>query len=224
MRLFFLWILLFHFTLINAQNKTFISFVPKFKSEQLLLNKMYYFEKDTVIITNFKFYISNLQYFKNDSLVYTSNKSVHLIDLSINQSLTIIEKGEIDFDKITFNVGIDSFTSVSGVLDGDLDPVYGMYWTWQSGYINFKLEGFASNISARQNKFYWHIGGYLEPFYSMRKISLSFENNNPLEIHIQLDELFNRIDVSKIYQVMSPSEKSIQIANELPKIFKIPAQ
>lgn len=26
-------------------------------------------------------------------------------------------------------------------MDGDLDPLNGMYWAWNSGYINMKIEG-----------------------------------------------------------------------------------
>ena len=210
-----------YFLSVNAQKDNHLTIVPKFNEENLQLNKVYAFEKDTLIFTNFKFYISNLQYFKNDSLVYTSNKIAHLIDVSVEKSLHINENKIFDFDKIKFNIGIDSLTNVSGVFDGDLDPVNGMYWTWQSGYINFKLEGTATHCPSRNNKFYWHIGGYLEPFYAMREIALDCNSNKPNEIVIQLDELFKKIDVSKIYNVMSPNEKAIHIADVLPKIFKV---
>lgn len=206
---------------VNAQDFKHLTIVPKFTAEKLLLNKAYAFENDTLIITNLKFYISNLQYFKNDSLVYSSKKKAHLIDLGKENSLQINEKKQFEFDKIKFNLGIDSLTNVAGILDGDLDPTNGMYWTWQSGYINFKLEGTASHCPARNKKFYWHIGGYLDPFYALREISLNCNADKPLEIVIQLDKLFKAIDVSTSYQVMTPNAKAIQIADILPEIFKI---
>jgi hypothetical protein len=221
MRSFISFFFALYFLSVNAQEDNHLTITPKFNEEYLQLNKVYAFEKDTLIISNFKFYISNLQYYKNDSLVYTSNKKAHLIDVSDKNSLHINENKIFDFDKIKFNIGVDSLTNVSGVFDGDLDPVNGMYWTWQSGYINFKLEGTATHCPARNNKFYWHIGGYLEPFYAMREIELDCNINKPIEIVIQLDELFKNIDVSKIYNVMSPNEKANQIADVLPKIFKI---
>lgn len=221
MKYFFSFLLTICLHSVYTQNNNCMSFTPKIKYKPLELNKIYVFQNDTLTITNFKFYLSNLQYFKNDSLVYTSTKKVHLLDVSKEQSLRINEKKSFNFDKIKFIIGIDSLTNVSGVFDDDLDPVNGMYWTWQSGYINFKLEGIATNCPARNNKFYWHIGGYLEPFYAMREVSLNCNSNEPFNIVIQLDELFKAIDVSKIYHVMSPNEKAIQIADELPKIFKI---
>lgn len=218
---FFSFFLVLYFLSVNAQDDNHLTIVPKFNEVNLQLNNAYVFENDTLIITNFKFYVSNLQYFKNDSLVYTSNKRAHFIDLGLDKSLQISEEKLFEFDKIKFNIGIDSLTNVSGVFDGDLDPVNGMYWTWQSGYVNFKLEGIATNCPARNQKFYWHIGGYLEPFYTMREISLNCNSESSLNIVVQLDELFRAIDVSKIYQVMSPNEKAIQIADILPEIFKI---
>lgn len=221
MKYFFSFLLTICLHSVNAQNNNCLSFTPKFKYKPLELNKIYVFQNDTLTITNFKFYVSNLQYFKNDSLVYTSTKKVHLLDVSKEQSLRINEKKSFNFDKIKFNIGIDSLTNVSGVFDDDLDPVNGMYWTWQSGYINFKLEGIATHCPTRNQKFNWHIGGYLNPFYTMREVSLNCQSSSFFEIFIQLDELLEEINVSKIYQVMSPSEKAVQIADVLPKIFNI---
>lgn len=222
MKCFFFFLLAICFHSASAQDLNCWFFKPNFENTPLELDQKYSLQNDAVKITTLKLYISNLRYYKNDSLVYTSNdKKARLIDLATDKSLQICEPKSFDFDQVKFNIGIDSLTNVSGVFDGDLDPVNGMYWTWQSGYINFKLEGIATNCPARNNKFYWHIGGYLEPFYAMREVSLNCKSNGPFNIVIQLNELFKAIDVAKIYQVMSPNEKAIQIASELPKIFKI---
>jgi len=91
-----------------------------------------------------------------------------------------------------------------------------MYWTWQSGYINFKLEGTSSLCPARKNKFYWHIGGYSPPFNTLRQVALKTNE----KVIIQLGELFEEIDVSVKYQVMSPNDNAVQIADKLPSLFK----
>jgi len=149
-------------------------------------------------------------------LIYTSNKKAHLIDLSKELSLQINEKKSFDFDKVKFNIGVDSLTNVSGIFEGDLDPANGMYWTWQSGYINFKLEGTSSLCPSRKNKFYWHIGGYSPPFNTLRQVALKTNE----KVNIQLGELFEEIDVSVKYQVMSPNDNAVQIADKLPSLFK----
>ena len=199
-----------------AQQKANLTIVPKFKEDNLQLDKAYVLENDSIKITNLKFYISNLKYYKNDSLIYTSNKKAHLIDLSKELSLQINEKKSFDFDKVKFNIGIDSLTNVSGIFEGDLDPANGMYWSWQSGYINFKLEGTSSLCPSRKNKFYWHIGGYSPPFNTLRQVALKTNE----KVIIQLGELFEEIDVSVKYQVMSPNDNAVQIADKLPSLFK----
>ena len=71
---------------------------------------------------------------------------------------------DTEFDAIQFNLGIDSLTNVSGALGGDLDPTKGMYWTWQNGYVNFKLQGTSDLCNNPKNEFEFHLGGYLKPF------------------------------------------------------------
>ena len=219
MKLYVLFGLLFMTFQTHSQNAVKITFQPMFEGENLALNKVYYFKNDTLNISNFKCYISNLTYYKNDSIVHSSIKKAHLIDATDSSSFIILENEFFKYDEILFNIGVDSLTNVSGIFEGDLDPAKGMYWTWQSGYINFKLEGTSSHCPARKNKFYWHIGGYLSPYNGLRKINLKL-NKNQSKIYIQIDKLFEEIDVTEVYQVMSPNEKAILIADKLPKLFK----
>ena len=205
---------------ISAQESLNIIFQPKFETENLAINKTYLLENDTLNISNFKCYITDLKYYENDSLVYTSLKKAYLIDATDSSTYYITESKFFTFDEIRFNIGVDSLTNVSGVYEGNLDPAKGMYWTWQSGYINFKLEGTSSRCPARKHKFYWHIGGYLSPFQSLRKVSSKFEKNQSKKINIQLDQLFTEIDVSEVHHVMSPNENAALIADKLPKLFK----
>lgn len=207
--------------LTNAQDNKLIQFIPKFQAENVALDTSYIFKKDTIKIQTFKFYITDLKCYKNDSLVFTSAQKVYLIDMADTNSFKIFETKTVDFNSIKFNIGIDSLISVSGIFDGALDPTNGMYWTWQSGYINFKLEGISSICPARLNKFYWHIGGYMRPFNAQRELAFKTIGNKPLKIYIQLDELFNELDLSTSYQIMSPNGQAMQIANKLPSLFKI---
>jgi len=216
MKLYVLFGMLFMTFQTHSQNAVKITFMPKFESENLTLNKVYYFKNDTLNISNFKCYISNLTYYKNDSIVHSSIKKAHLIDATDSSSFIILENEFFKFDKIRFNIGVDSLTNVSGIFEGDLDPANGMYWTWQSGYINFKLEGTSSLCPSRKNKFYWHIGGYSPPFNTLRQVALKTNE----KVNIQLGELFEEIDVSVKYQVMSPNDNAVQIADKLPSLFK----
>ncbi len=100
-----------------------------------------------------KFYISNIQFFKSGRVVFKENNSFHLIDAaqSYSETLSVADSEDIRFDEVRFSIGIDSATNTAGVLGGDLDPTKGMYWTWQSGYINFKLEGTSTICNTKNN-------------------------------------------------------------------------
>ena len=222
MKFYFILYLFFYALNINAQGTMSIRFIPKIFNEKLELNKSYNFEDQELIISNFKFYITDIAFYKNDSLVAVVPKKAYLIDVLDSTSLIISTAKTKDFNVIKFNIGVDSLTSVSGVFDGDLDPMNGMYWSWQSGYINFKLEGSSTKCPARLNKFYWHIGGYMNPFNAQREVTLATTSNENIAINIQLDTLFQSIDLSTTYQVMSPGKPAIQIADEIPAIFKTP--
>ncbi|MEY3499860.1 MAG: hypothetical protein RL308_1529, partial [Bacteroidota bacterium] len=119
-----------------------------FRDKPLELNKKYISEsKDTLQIDVFRFYISNIKLQFSDESTYSEENSYHLIDIENPNSLRIpIQKNsEKVIKKVVFSIGVDSLTSVLGAMSGDLDPTKGMYWAWQSGFINMKIEGKSSS-------------------------------------------------------------------------------
>ncbi len=195
-----------------------------FRGKPLELNKEYVSEnKDTLQLTVFKFYISNLKLEYADKTTYSEPDSYYLIDIENPNSCKIpIEKttGKT-ISKVSFSVGIDSLTSVSGALEGDLDPTKGMYWAWQSGYINMKLEGRSSSCKTRKNEFQFHIGGYRKPNYAMREVVLEPKKSNfTVEINVDVAELFSKLELSKINSVMVPGTQAMQIADYSVTMFK----
>jgi len=97
-----------------------------------------------------------------------------------------------------------------------------MYWTWQSGYINFKLEGISEKCSTRKNRFQYHLGGYQEPLNLYQKISIDTPSESrEIIIDVDISSLLESLDLSATNQIMSPSNVALKIANLLPKIFKL---
>jgi len=215
-----------HFVLLNAgaQDSIMVRFLPKMVNEDLYLQKEYLLDKDTIDISQLKFYVSDMSFYDGDTLVYVSKKKYHLIDLAQPTTMSLTEKLEspLKYNQVKFNIGIDSLTNVSGAIEGDLDPTNGMYWTWQSGYINFKLEGTSSICPTRLNRFQWHIGGYLTPFNTLKEVSLSTQfETNVVNIEVHIDKLLRTFDLSQTHQIMSPNARAVDIADHLPTIFKI---
>ena len=199
-----------------------------FRDKPLELNKEYVSEnKDTLQLTGFKFYISNLKLEYADKTTYSEPDSYYLIDIENPNSCKIpIEKttGKT-ISKVSFSVGIDSLTSVSGALEGDLDPTKGMYWAWQSGYINFKMEGTSPICETRKHKFQFHLGGYMKPFYAMQSITLpiSLVEDNTVQINFNIAPIFNSISLKDTYSIMIPCREALELSKIVAKLFSIHA-
>lgn len=193
-------------------------------NEDLVLDKLYILNGDSIKINQVKLFISDMSFYLDDTLVYALKKKHHLFDLSQPSTIRLSEKlaSPKMYNRVKFNIGIDSLTNVSGAIEGDLDPTNGMYWTWQSGYINFKLEGTSSICPTRHNKFQWHIGGYLSPFNTLKEVVLKdAKTTNEVNIEIHIGELLQSFDLAQTHQIMSPNARAVEIANRLASIFKL---
>ena len=136
--------LLFCFGLLaqTKQDSIFINVKLKLDALDFAKEKQYISSKnDTITLETVKFYLTNFQFNFKDKTNYLESNSFHLIDLDKPKSMILafekIKQKEIE--SIQFNIGVDSLASVSGALEGDLDVTRGMYWAWQSGFINFKM-------------------------------------------------------------------------------------
>lgn len=127
---------------------------------------------DHFTVTLFNYYISIVQLIKNDS-VFSEPESYHLIShLDGNTSFTISGIPPGDYKELSFLVGVDSARNVSGAQSGALDPLYNMFWDWNTGYIFYKLEGWYRSISSAENNYGIHVGGFSGRFNALQTIKL----------------------------------------------------
>lgn len=201
-----------------------LNFHLEFNKLPLELNKKYISKaNDTLSIETFRCYISNIQIQYADNSVFTQKNSYHLLDLDNPKSfqIPITKKNDKLISKITFNIGIDSLTNNSGALTGDLDPAKGMYWAWQSGYINTKIEGKSSSCKTRNNEFQFHIGGYLQPYYAMREMKFNWDKkaDDDIYIGIDLERFFSNIELKETNSIMIPGKEAMKLANYTTKMF-----
>ena len=210
---------------IFAQKNNILSIHHFWNDQKIVLDENYFLQnQESISIQTLKYYISSIQLLKNKKVVWKETKSFHLIDEedSISKKIKIAKKPiDIDFDEIVFNIGIDSVTNYRGVQGGDLDPTNGMYWTWQNGYINFKIEGESTFCKTRNNAFQFHIGGYENGLATLQKVSLKINKKNPLEINLDIEKLFEKINLSNQNEIMQPCKEAVEIANKLPLLFNI---
>lgn len=201
-----------------------VSIYPTFNNEKLIFNTHQYItaQKDTLSITTFKFYISNITLEFEDGTIYKESKSQHLIDLEIEKSLKFQLKdiSNKNISKVMFTIGIDSLTNVSGNLEGDLDPAFGMYWAWNSGYINMKLEGKSSSCTSLKKNFQYHIGGYLPKQNASQMITLHINRKNaPIVIQTDVAKWLNKVALKDTPSIMIPGPKAIAMSNWYKEMF-----
>ena len=170
-----------------------------------------------------RFYLSNFVFLKNGAPVFEAKNSYHLLDLEDESSLELKFKGlgELDFDQVVFNLGIDSLTHVAGVMGGDLDPTKGMFWTWQSGYVNFKMEGEYGKCPTQNHAFQFHLGGWQAPFQSVQSVRLMVPKSEKLCLQLDLTPFFDQIDWVKKYSIMSPCKEAVAASKILANSFSV---
>jgi hypothetical protein len=213
-------ILFFPFVIFAQESQ--IRFKLTFKEQEIDIGKSYLFENRDVNIDNLKFYISNLKIIRKNKIVFQDSLPARLVDIENKSSLSINLKHKKKFDKIIFNLGIDSLINVSGAYGGDLDPTNGMYWTWQSGYINFKLEGTDPLCKSRHHKFQYHLGGYAAPYNSLQQISLNLDKKSTrAEIRLPIDTFLKAVNPQNQSEIMSPGSRAVELSAILKQLFVV---
>lgn len=211
--------LLFAFLFLNSafSQTTYLKFDVLFEDESLELNKNY--TSDSIQFTKLQFYISNLTFLKDSIEVQSFDSIFYLVDMTKNNELNL--NLDYDFTHLSFDLGIDSLTNVSGAFGDNLNPIHGMYWTWQSGYINFKIEGSSPVCKTRKNQFQFHLGGYQFPFNCIQSVKLEAHSNKDIVVLLNLEKWMNEIDLATIPYLMSPSELSVRLSTTLSNSFII---
>lgn len=216
--------------IVQAQDKKKIhlSFMPTFGQKPVAFDNTNYHISgtDSISFETFKCYISAIGFEKDGKRVFEEKNSYHLVDAAEQEGMHIevsVPSGLV-YDVVTFNLGVDSVTNVSGILTGDLDPAKGMYWAWQSGYINLKLEGRSNLCATRKNAFSFHLGGYSSPGYAMQAVTLNAKYSDNIFIELPLDKFIATIDLGKQNSIMIPGKEAVDLSKRIAGLFKIPTR
>ncbi|MCX6199792.1 MAG: hypothetical protein NTY88_11325 [Bacteroidetes bacterium] len=160
--------------------------------------------------STFNYFVSNFILVKSDGSQYVVPKDecYHLVRQGVDStySLEIENVPAGEYTSLKFTIGVDSLKSTApiGERTGDLDvagAASDMYWTWNSGYIFYKLEGTSpqapyDSMMGMALMFY-HMGGYgglsSSTVNNIRSVSLTApeaaqvgEGHHP-EFHIYAD-------------------------------------
>lgn len=148
---------------------------------------------DSLQITTYNYFISNIKLTATDGTVYEEPESYHLI-LGNNASSHTFSMNNVPaakYKSMSFMIGVDSTRNVSGAQTGALDPNSGMFWDWNTGYVMAKMEGNSPN--ATEGKLIYHLGGYTASDNVLRTVNLSADfsviKGGTGNIHMKSDAL-----------------------------------
>lgn len=180
---------------------------PTINGTPIELNVSYANENGSLIqFSSAKYYLSHFEFIQQNEISYAETDSYHLVDLENPESSSweVVLPLNLRIDQIKLYLGIDSLTNVSGAMGGDLDPTLGMYWTWQSGYINVKLEGVYNG-----EEFIYHLGGYSGKMNALQCIEIN-KISNEIRLELELSPLFSALPFQS---VMSPGEQAVEMSS-----------
>jgi hypothetical protein len=182
-------------------------------------------------ISKFSYYISNIVLFKKGKKAY-KHKGFYLVNHAIDSSRTIEFELPINsYDSLGFMIGVDSARNVSGSQTGALDPINGMFWAWNTGYIMQKIDGTSSKSNLVNNKIEYHLGGFKQPYNVNKQQVFSFKNDtlyidqntkSTILINVALDKFWkgehpNSIALTPI--CASPGELAMQLSQNFYGMF-----
>jgi hypothetical protein len=118
-----------------------LAFNHTFGSSPLQLAPLTYVtaKMDTVAISDLKYYISHVKLIREDNSILNLQNN-NLLDFITNKTEINLEVPAGKYKAVSFYLGVDSVNNSSGLQQGDLDPANGMFWTWSTGYIYYRLK------------------------------------------------------------------------------------
>jgi hypothetical protein len=209
---------------IKGEGQLTIEFDNHVGDDDLVLGTAYVnSSNETFTLSKLNYFISNIKLRTQDNqeFIVPQDSSYFLVMEDDQESQEVIIKNipAGDYNQITFTVGVDSLRSTMDITkrQGVLDPAQGhdgMYWTWNSGYIFFKMEGTSPAAPAdADHKFYYHIGGYggyeTPALNNLREATIDMGNsiaqvrsNKAPEVHLHVDvqEIFYNPETISIAQ------------------------
>lgn len=197
--------------------------VPVFKGRHVVPvadSPFVHFDKtDTIKITVFKCYLARVSYWYKGNKLFSDMDPAHLLnaaeDRTLRLSFRLPEK--LIYDSLSFDIGLDSSIQTAGAQGGDLDPMKGMYWTWQSGYINCKLEGYSSRCRSSDHRFEFHLGGYRNHETAMARTGFAVNNKETVLMEIDLSKWLEGTDLAQGHHLMTPGSKAVKAMERLAR-------
>ncbi|HEY0271558.1 MAG TPA: MbnP family protein [Chitinophaga sp.] len=220
---------------VTGSNTIQLSISNIVNGKPMVLNDSTYYNAvgEAFTVTAFKYYLSNFSLLTTDGKTITLPKSYFLVNQADSNSCKLALSGIPDgaYQSLSFLIGVDSLTNAAGPQTGALDVVNGMYWAWNSGYINAKFEGTSPASTATAHLLQFHIGGFMAPSNTIRKVSLDLAQPqiwaggiHSIQATADLYNWFdapNPISFAKFSGTMEPNADAMKVADNYQQMFMI---
>lgn len=189
--------------------------------EEFQLNKEFTHPRlgEKMTFTTFKYYVSNIRLVNKDGSKVEFPDSYFIIDAGGSNQIILDNVKGGEYTGVELMMGVDSVRNESGAQTGALDPMNGMFWSWNSGYIMIKAEG--TSPDAESGNFSFHLGGFkgenkvqTHKNFSFGTDVLTVDGDREAEIHIlanvaRLWHSAEKIAVRSKMQMPGPVAKSM---------------
>ena len=211
-----------------------ISFINTANGKPIVLRDSLYsnYFGEKYSISKLKYYISNIVITANGNA--SNMGGYYLVNAASDENSFEISLQPGNYNNLRFLLGVDSIRNCSGAQTGALDPMNDMFWTWNSGYVMFKLEGNSPSSTSDLNRIEHHLGGYKGTNNVATEISLDLTAKNSLEIkpgvtseliiETNLDNYWHSnadIKISELPVCMITGELAKKIASNFKNLFSI---
>ncbi|MFM7006625.1 MAG: MbnP family protein [Flavobacteriales bacterium] len=157
------------------------------------LDNTYQLNDSTALrISQFKFYVQ--------ADPKKGGQAIYLVDAAERSSW----QWETQHEEL--QIGVSTALQTSGVFIGALDPINGMYWAWNTGFIAVKCVGEILELkNSHTQKFEYHLGAYQAPFACITTLG-----GSGTTLSCDLQAWFSSILATEIteWNIMQPSKAS----------------
>lgn len=192
----------------DGEGTVLVNFKALVNGKPLVANTEWYtnLSLDSFTISKFNYYISNIKMIKTDGSIFFEKNSYHLNKhVGGAESFNIANVPAGTYTSIEFLIGVDSIKNVSGAQSGILNEGEDMYWTWNTGYIFYKLEGmYKTSIQTEATPYGLHVGGFQAGNNCLRKSVLEFSTKNLAVSKQHSSQVFIHVNVEQVFDEPSP--------------------
>lgn len=186
---------------------------------------------DSFTVSKLKYYVSNFKLKGSGVADYVIPESYFLVDESKDANTINFENVPAGtYTSLEIMIGVDSARNMSGAQSGYLDPMLGMFWDWNTGYIMAMIEGESPSIPAANKSLAIHVGGFMGEYNTTKSIKFDFsqalqiKQSKSSKVAINADilkwfEAPTKIDFSTFFLVSAVGQEAKTVADNYRYMF-----